>query len=146
MDLDHFIVGFAIAFTVIATIIMTGTISRVIDDERQTIALYRAVGATTGDIVYIFAGYIFTLSILIATSAVVVGLLISVTATVMNTGLITANIAAMYGLSALSPVVFVGFDVRIFYIGISIIFAGLICLTLVLKKLISKNIIKDMRA
>lgn len=143
--IDKTIIAFTIIFSIIATIIMIGTIARIIDDERQTIALYRTVGATTKNILQVFTGYIFTLSTLIAICSTIIGLTLAAIITATHTDLITANVSALYNIPNLQPLIFIAFDPRILIIIAIIIVVGLICLLLTLDKLVSKNIVRDLR-
>jgi len=144
-DIDRIIVASATIFSIVAIVIMAGTVSRTIDDERQTIALYRAVGATTKNILQVFASYVFTLSLLIIACSAIIGLALSWITTATNTALITAHVSARYNVPDLPPIIFVGYDPRIFIIFAIIVAIGLTCLLLVLDKLTSKSIIRDLR-
>src|SRR5690606_17907397 len=44
--INKLIASIALFFCLIAVLIMSGTLSRIIDDEKQTTAVYRAVGAS----------------------------------------------------------------------------------------------------
>ena len=143
--IDRIISVFLIIFSIIAMVIMVGTVNRVVDDERQTIALYRAVGASTKNITQVFAAYIFTLATLIIVAATVTGLVLSGVITALNTSLVTTFISLAYNLPDLAPAIFIGFDLRILVVYLAVIVVSLICLLLVLNKLTSKDIIKDLR-
>jgi ABC-type lipoprotein release transport system permease subunit len=136
---------FLLIFSFVAMIIMAGTVNRVIDDERQTIALYRAVGASTKDIVQVFTAYIFTLVLFVIVSATVTGLVLSGVLTAINTSLVTAFISLSYNLPNLAPTIFIGFGPQLLVVCLAVITVGLICLLLVQRKLHSKNIVKDLR-
>jgi len=144
-SVDRMIATLVAVFALVAVIIMAGTVGRVIDDERQTIALYRAVGASTGHIIQVFFIYILTLSFLIIISSTVIGLVFSGIITITNSAIVTANISLIYNLPDLAPVIFVGFDLRIFLIYLAIIVVGCVCLLLTIRKLVAKNIVKDLR-
>ena len=139
------IVVFAIAFSIIAAIIMLGTVSRVISDEHQTIALYRTVGASTGNILQIYSAYILTLCLLIIACATIIAVILSGVLTFISSPLLTANVGVMHNNPDLSPITFLGFDPRTFLIYAVIIGVGLLCLLLVTAKITSKNILKDLR-
>lgn len=143
--IDISIGAFALVFTIVAAIIMAGTVSRVVSDERQTIALYRAVGASTKNILQVFSVYILVLCLLIIICSTIVGLILSGIITATNTANITANVAAMHNIPDLAPLIFIGFDYRILLIYIAILAIGALCLLLVIGKLTSKNIVKDLR-
>lgn len=139
------VVIFSLLLSIVAVIIMVGTVGRVIDDERQTIALYRTVGASTSNILQVFSGYILSLCGLIIICSTLIALIISGVITITNTTLITANAAALYNIAEASPIIFIGFDPRILLIYLLILIVGSICLLLVFDRLTSKNIIKDLR-
>lgn len=144
-SMNRLIEAFTILFTIIAAIIMAGTISRVIDDERQTIALYRAVGATRKNILYIFTFYISSISLLVILCSTLIAIILTGIITALYTGLITANIGAMYNIPSLSLAILIGFDIRVILIYLAIIIIGLACLLLVARKLTIKNLSSNLR-
>ncbi len=124
---------------------MVGTTYRITSDEEKTIALYRAVGATTGHIVQIFTGFLAAFSLLIALTSSLLALIASAILTLVYSPLITANASALFGLPNPTPVVFIGFDWRITLVWLIIITIGAISLLPILRKLTGRNVIKDLR-
>ncbi|MDR3297911.1 MAG: hypothetical protein LBT19_00820 [Candidatus Nomurabacteria bacterium] len=143
--IDGYIIVFIIIFTVFSAIIMAGTVSRVISDEHSSIALYRTVGATTKNILQIFTSYILTLSFFIVICSAIIGILLATLTTLTNTPLITANASAMYNVANPSSIILIGFDPRILLVFLTVITVSSICLLLVIDKLTSKNIVKNLR-
>lgn len=139
------ITEFSIVFTIISVIIMAGTLSRVIDDEKSSIALYRSIGATTGEILQIFVLYMLVISLLVILCATVIGILISLGVTFIFGGAVTATARSLFLLPNLKLLIMIGFDWKIIFVWLSIIVVSLVSLLAMVKKLVSKDIIKDLK-
>lgn len=139
------ITEFSIVFTIISVIIMAGTLSRVIDDEKSSIALYRSIGATTGEILQIFVLYMLVISLLVILCATVIGILISLGVTFIFGGAVTATARSLFLLPNLKLLIMIGFDWKIIFVWLSIIVVSLVSLLAMVKKLVSKDITKDLK-
>lgn len=142
---NKIITEFAIVFTIVSIIIMAGTLSRVIDDEKSSIALYRSIGATTGEILQVFVLYMLIISLLVILCATVIGILISLGVTFIFSGAVTATARSLFLLPNLKLLIMIGFDWKIIFVWLSIIVVSLVSLLAMVKKLVSKDIIKDLK-
>lgn len=143
---NAFITYIALFFGLIATFIMIGTLSRVIDDERQATAIYRAVGASKSNIRQIYFIYTLILSALSALFALVIGLAGSVLLHLFYADSLTLSAYSLYGIVESSNQVYLtGFDARILGVLVAIFIAGLISVLLSNDKITSKNIVKDIK-
>ncbi len=142
---NKIITEFAIVFTIVSIIIMAGTLSRVIDDEKSSIALYRSIGATTGEILQVFVLYMLIISLLVILCATVIGILISLGVTFIFSGAVTATARSLFLLPNLKLLIMIGFDWKIIFVWLSIIVISLVSLLTMVKKLVSKDITKDLK-
>ncbi len=134
-----------VVITVIAALIMAGTINRVIDDERESIALYRTVGASSGDLYRIYFGYVVVLGLFGILVATLIGLLITGALTIFSTAHISANLAAFFNLPDLPNAIFIGWDPYILVVYAAILLTSLLGLVFVSPKIASKNQMRDLR-
>jgi|GEM_PF-6368316 len=143
---DILLAIFATFFSVVAAIIMFATISRVIDDERQSIALYRAEGASTANIVQIYTGYIFALCLMTCAAALVIGLTLSYISSVLISPDLTIIVKLFYNITDDINVTLLAFDPRIFLIFATIFVIGALSILLMINKITSKNVIEDLKS
>jgi len=137
----------AIFFGVVAMIIMAGTLGRVIGDERQATAIYRAVGATRADIRKIYLVYVMILAGISAMSAVVIGYVMAAVMHVIYAKDLTVGARRIFGLvDSVNEVSLVGFDVEILVVCAAILVTGMVCVLLCADKMMSKSVMKDMRS
>ena len=142
---ERMITEFAVIFTIISVIIMAGTLSRMIDDEKSSIALYRSIGATASEILQIFALYMLTIGLLVILSATIIGILISLVVTLGFGSAVTATARSLFLLPDLGPLIMVGFDWKIIFVWLSVLAISAISLLAVNRKLNSKDVIKDLK-
>ncbi len=137
----------AIIFTVIATIIMIGTVGRIIADSRRETAVFRAIGAKRLDIAQIYMTYTVFLALLIAAFAIITGYIISQVLQAKFSERLTVNALVAYNSQDLTKEVnlfaFVPRDI-LYLVGLVII-AGLVSAVLPLLSNLRRSPIKDMR-
>lgn len=141
---DAFLTIFIVA-TVVAVVVMAGTINRVMDDERESIALYRSIGASSCQVNRIFLGYTLVLGLLTLFAATVCGLVIASLVTVFSTAHISANIGAYYNLSDFPNAVFIGYDPHVVTLYAVILATSATCIVFVMHKLASRDLSEDLR-
>ena len=144
-DKVFLIVG--IAISVIAAIILMGTIGRIIADSRRETAVFRAIGAKRRDIAQIYLIYTIAVALLIALTSTVFGFLISqfidnrYSSSVTVDALVAFNISDLTQEFSMSSLYAKG----ILYITGLIIAAALLASLLPLLNNLRRNPIKDMR-
>jgi hypothetical protein len=137
----------ALAVSVIACIIMMGTVGRMIADSRRETAVFRAIGAKKTDIAQIYLTYTVCLSLLIAVFAILAGLILALWANHHWSPEITIQALIAYNAQDLNKT----FSIYAFYLpdmlllaGLSVA-AGLLSATLPLFRNSRRNPIRDMR-
>lgn len=140
------IIGIVIFLTIVAAFIMAGTISRVILDEQPSIALYRAVGATSTGVIQIYVAHIFTLCAMIIISSIAIGGVITGAVSLGYNGLISANMNALYGSISPNSAIIFGVNTPLITLVLgAVLITGLICLGVSFRKLRAKNIVKEIK-
>ena len=137
----------ALIVSAIACIIMMGTVGRMLADSRRETAVFRAIGAKRLDIAQIYLVYTVCLSLLIATFAIVAGLVLALWANHHWSDEITVQAVIAYNAQDLSKT----FSVYAFYLpdllllaGLAVA-AGLLSAVLPLFRNSRRNPIRDMR-
>lgn len=132
---------------IFATIIMMGTVGRVISDSRRETAVFRAIGFKRFDISAVYLCYSFLLSLAIAVFSFVLSLIAASSLNSIASEDLTARAIWIYHLKDHSlkfNLVGLNFDL-IFPIILVIILTGIISTALPLLRNIRRNPIKDMR-
>jgi hypothetical protein len=137
----------AIGFAVIASIIMMGTVGRIIADSRRETAVFRAIGAKRKDIAQIYIGYVMLLSGLIGLFALVIGSVIAFVANSRWTENLTVSALINFNSQDLTrKFTIFALDPRDIFILLGVILlAGLVSAFLPLLSNLRRNPIKDMR-
>jgi cell division protein FtsX len=137
-----------VSIVIIATIIMAGTFGRIIVDEKQEMAVFRALGATRLDITIIYIVYAMILSFFAAFIAVVIGLLLTTIAQNTLALELTEALRVTYGILDETVVVnlFSVDGIGIILIVCTILLTGLISVTLPLQAALNRlNVIEDLK-
>jgi ABC-type lipoprotein release transport system permease subunit len=143
---DGLLIIFIVFFSIVAVIIMASTLSRILNDESQSIALYRSMGASTRDIMQIYMIYIIMLCALACIAATIIGVALSGTATLLISSDLSSNIMYFYGVSRVANATLLMFDARILLVLLTIFIVGMLCFLLLLDKLTSRNIVKNLKS
>lgn len=137
----------ALVVSLIAAIIMMGTVGRMIADSRRETAVFRAIGAKRLDIAQIYIVYTICLSLLISIFAIIVGLIVALIANYRWSDGVTIQALTAYNAQDLTKV----FSLYAFHIpdllllvGLSLL-AGLLSAALPLFRNLRRNPIRDMR-
>ncbi|MGF7228462.1 MAG: ABC transporter permease [Candidatus Saccharibacteria bacterium] len=135
-----------LAIILIAIVTMTGTIGRMIADSRRETAVFRAVGADRLDIASVYTLYVVMLSLLVAIFALVLGILIARGIDWYYWQMATVQAQLAFGGSNLS-LQFHLFqpNVKVFWVLLATVGAGLASIVLPLVRNIRRSPIKDMR-
>ncbi|MDR3298063.1 MAG: ABC transporter permease [Candidatus Nomurabacteria bacterium] len=144
-SVDWLLIIFAVFFSVVAVIIMMAVLSRIFDEEHQAIALYRAVGAATRDIVQIYAYYVAMLCGLACVAAMIIGIILAGMASMGWSADLVANVGYFYGVSEGISITLIGFDLRILLVFVTIFVVGALCFVLLSNKLTARDIVKDLK-
>lgn len=137
----------ALVISVIAGIIMMGTVGRMIADSRRETAVFRAIGAKKLDIAQIYVIYVICLSLLISLFALLIGLILALIAHDHWSADATVQAITAYNSQDLDKT----FSLYAFYlpdilllVGLALA-AGLLSAVLPLFRNLRRNPIRDMR-
>jgi ABC-type antimicrobial peptide transport system permease subunit len=131
---------------VIAVATMAGTLTRIISDEKQLTAIYRAVGASKSAVRKIYFTYSMILSATISVFALVLGSAGALLAHLVYSRTLTLGAKELYGLSSSAHGVYLmGVDFRCLFIVLTVFVAGTISIVLTSDKMVSKNVSKDLK-
>lgn len=132
---------------VIAMIILSGTIGRMISDSRRETAVFRAIGFKRTDISLVYGLYTLIVSLLIGLAALAIGSISSLLVAQRFDQSLTARAITILSSNNFTKRVTL-FGVNYSHIGliiIAIISVGLISITIPLMRNVRRNPIKDMR-
>lgn len=137
----------ALVVVVLAIIILTGTIGRMIADGRRETAVFRATGAKRLDIALIYGFYTLLLSCIVAAASLVLGLIAAVIFDHHYWQQTTLQAKLLFGASDNTRVFhYFGIDVRQMGLVLLIaIGAGLVSMIIPIMRNVRRNPIKDMR-
>ena len=145
-EFDRFFGLAAIAVSVIAVIIMAGTVGRMVADGRRETAVFRAIGAGRLDITLIYGIYTLTLSVFIAIVSLVAGVIIAQAANAHYWLAATVQAQLLYGAKdSLLKFTLLGYDPKIWIICLVAMATGLLSMILPLVRNARRSPIKDMR-
>ena len=149
-DVEHkFNTFFSIAglvVVVIAVVIMTGTVGRMLADSRRETAVFRAIGANRLDIAIVYGLYTLLLSLMIAVASLAIGLVLSKIGDAHFWRLATAQAKLAFGGADTSQTFhFFGYSQRVWLVAVTAIGAGLLGAIFPLLRNVRRNPIKDMR-
>lgn len=135
-----------IFFGFLAVIIMAGTLSRIIDDERQSTAIYRSVGASKKHIRTLYMSYVLTLTAISAVFSIIISTTLSIILNSLYASNLTFTAKSIYGLvSSPESISLIGFDWKIILL-IAVMFAtAVLSMLLSTGKMTSKNIASDIK-
>lgn len=144
--LNTFVVWTALFFTVVAVFIMVGVLSRIIDDERQATAIYRAVGASKPNIRNIYLFYTMIICLATVIVSLLVGYVMAISVHLAYAEKLTQSARELAGVTSLTHGVWLaGFDIRILIVVVTIFVVGVLAILLTYDKVFTKNIAIDIK-
>lgn len=136
-----------IAVAIVASLVMSNTVARMISDSRRETAIFRAMGAKRSDISGIYLTYVTLLSAMVAAVSLLAGTSLAYAASVALKPIATAQAIAIY--SAQDTTMTFNLFLADWGIGallVALIFAvGYVAATLPLLRNVRRNPIQDMR-
>lgn len=99
-----------VVLMVIAAIITFFTLLKVLHNEKQTIALYYSLGASTGDVMKIYLSYMLEVCLLAVGFAVLLGLGIAVVVNILNASAVADLLTVAYVKDITWPIILVGWN------------------------------------
>ena len=132
-------------FVIIAVLIAAFTFAHLIDSDAATVALYRSLGASTGDIYLIYFLYLVELCLLAGLSCILIAFIIVGIMWLGNAGALAERLKGFYMLKELPKVNLFGFNGMFFSIVGSIMLVAPISLLLTVRCFSAKHIAKKLK-
>lgn len=134
-----------ILFIIVAVIIATLTFAHIIDQDAATIALYRSLGASTGNIYLIYFLYLLEMCILAVVACIVIAAILVGALWLVNANALAQRLQNYYMLDATPKVTLFGFDSLFYGIIDSVMLIAPITLLFTLRNFSSKHIAKKLK-
>lgn len=133
------------AIVLVAVIIMAGTFGKIIADEKQETAVFRAVGARRIDIFLIYIAYALVLAFFASVVAIVLASMLSILIHVLLASELTVAMRLTYGVLSedIGVNLFLPDIIGTLLIVVLIIVTGIISVIIPLQKVISKSSLVD---
>ncbi len=144
-NLQFMLTAIEVLFIVIAILIATFTFVHLIDQDAATVALYRSLGASTGNIYLIYFLYLVELCLLAVLSCIMIAFVFSGAMWLCNAGALAERLKEYYILKDLPKVNLFGFNNAFFGIIGSIMLVAPISLLLTLRHFSAKHIAKKLK-
>lgn len=134
-----------IVLLVTAVIITAFTFAHIIDQDAATVALYRSMGATTGNIYLIYFLYILELCGLAIFTSLLIALIIVLTMTFTSAAALGERLQAFYLLDSVPKVTFLGLDVNFFIVILTILLVAPLTLATTHRRFSGKHIARKLK-
>jgi ABC-type antimicrobial peptide transport system permease subunit len=132
--------------TITSTIIMIGTLSRIADDERQIMAVYRSVGASKKDIIKIFLLYVSILCLLITAFAIIIGYALSAALNAIYSHSLTISALIAYQIpNSTQQILLVSLNTMTLSVLGAIFATGFLSTLLLADRLTARNTIQNLK-
>ncbi len=136
---------FEVVLLVVAVIVATLTFAHLIDNDAATVALYRSMGASTGDIYAIYFLYLVELCLLAVAVSIGIGLILAGIVAVLDAGDLAVRLQEYYGLVVAPRVRLVGIDQRFWEVTGMIMLVAPLVLALTSRRFGAKHIAKKLK-
>lgn len=134
-----------IMLLVVATIISALTFVHLIDQDANTIALYRAMGASSAGIHLVYFLYLIELCLLAIVAAAVIALLLVAAMAIMNSAALASRLRAFYNLKYSPEVTFFGLSIFSWLIPALILLVAPLTLLCTSRHFSARNIAKHLK-
>lgn len=144
-NLQFMLTAIEVLFIIIAVLIATFTFAHLIDNDAATVALYRSLGASTGNIYLIYFLYLVELCLLAVLSCIVIAFVFSGAMWLFNAGALAERLKEYYILKDLPKVNLFGFNRMFFWTIGSIMIVAPISLLFTMRHFSTKHIAKKLK-
>lgn len=144
-NLRYTLILIEILFIVVAVIIATLTFAHIIDQDATTIALYRSLGASTGNIYLIYFLYLLEMCILAVVACIVIAAILVGVLWLVNANALAQRLQDYYMLDTIPKVTLFRFDNLFYGIIGSVMLIAPITLLFTLRNFSSKHIAKKLK-
>ena len=140
-----FLIAAEILLLVVATLIATITFAHLIDQDATTVALYRAMGASTGDIYLIYLLYLIELCLLAIAATILIAFIFVVFMALTSANTLATRLQSFYHLSYLPKVTLFKFNETFYFIISAILAVAPLSLLFTLRRFSAKHIAKKLK-
>ena len=144
-NLQFMLTAIEVLFIIIAALIAVFTFAHLIDNDAATVALYRSMGASTGNIYAIYFLYLVELCLLAVLSCVLIAFMIVGMMWLGNAEALAERLKGFYMLKDLPKVNLFGFNNMLFGIAGSIMLVAPLSLLLTMRRFSAKHIAKKLK-
>lgn len=144
-NLQTMLVMVEMLFVVVGIIIATLTFKHLIDQDAATIALYRAMGASSANIYLIYFCYLLELCLLAVVMALGIGLALAGVVALVDAGALAERLADFYHLADLPKVWLFGWDGFSALVLAAIMLIAPVAMCLSLRRFSAKHIAKKLK-
>ena len=144
-NLEFMLTAIEVLFVIVAVLIATFTFAHLIDSDAATVALYRSLGASTGNIYLIYFLYLVELCLLAVAVCILIAFIIVGVMWMCNAGALAERLKEYYILKDLPKVNLFGFNKMFFGVIGSIMIVAPISLVLTMRRFSAKHIAKKLK-
>ncbi len=145
LALNAYVWMFGVVLLLFAICIAALTLQRVIDSEVATVALYRSMGASTGQIYLIYFLYLLELCFLAVISCLMIGLIIAEMMYLSSAEPLAERLQTVYILEKMPKVSFVGFSGMILWVIGGVLIIAPLALAMNMKRFSTKYIARKLK-
>lgn len=139
------LIAVEILLLIVATLIVVFTFAHLIDQDAATVALYRAMGASTGDIYLIYFLYLVELCLLAIVAAIVIACVFIGLMVLTSAGALAERLKAFYGLDYLPKITMFRLNGAFWFILVVIMMVAPLSLLLTMRRFSAKHIAKKLK-
>lgn len=144
-NLQKMFTTIGLLFIVIAVVIATLTFAHLIDQDAATVALYRAMGASTRNIYLIYFLYLLELCILAILACILIAGVFVGIVWLFNAGALAERLKEYYSLKALPKINMLGFNKMVLWIIGAILAVAPLTLLFTMRRFSAKHIAKKLK-
>ncbi len=130
---------------IIAVIVATLTFAHLIDQDANTVALYRAMGASTGDIYWIYFLYLVELCVMAVVMCFVMALAMAGLVVATSSGALARSLQEYYHLASAPEVRLFSIDKDFWLVIVAIMLVAPLALAFTLRRFSARHVAKKMR-
>ena len=134
-----------VVLLIVATLIAVMSFAHLIDQDAATVALYRAMGASTGDIYLVYFLYLVELCLLAMVATVVIAFGLIAGLAVTSVGALAERLQEFYGLMELPQVTLFRLNGAFWAILVVILAVAPLTLVLTMRRFSAKHLAKKMK-
>ncbi len=134
-----------ILLLIVATIIAVMTFAHLIDQDAATVALYRAMGASTGNIYLIYLLYLIELCLLAIVATIMIAFIFIALLALTSTGALAERLQEFYSLDYLPEITLFMFNGAFWFILFVIMMVAPLSLLFTMRRFSAKHIAKKLK-